>query len=250
MIETPATFLEWDSQFFGQRIARVNGSVLTPALLVDLREWCTAQQIECVYFLADSLDALTIRTAEAGGFHLQDVRLTFMIQRPVVLSAALPADDPVALRSSRPTDIDALRDTARHAYIHSRFYNDPRFTEEQCATLYDTWLTRSIDPDDHYADMTFVATVEDAPVGYVVCHLNQQTHTGTIGLVGVAEHTRGQQVGQKLVLHALRWFWEQGMTQVQVTTQGRNIPGQRLYQRCGFLTHSLFLWYHLWLDEK
>jgi dTDP-4-amino-4,6-dideoxy-D-galactose acyltransferase len=249
MTEAPATFLDWDSQFFGKRIARVNGNLLTPTTITILRAWCSEQRIECVYFLADSADALTIRTAEGAGFRLQDVRLTFMIHRPAVLPTSLPAEDAVTLRVSRPTDIDALRDTARHAYIHSRFYNDPRFTEEQCATLYDTWLTRSIDPNDHYADMTFVADLETAPVGYVACHLNPQTQTGTIGLVGVAEQTRGQQVGQKLVLHALRWFWDQGMQHIQVTTQGRNIAGQRLYQRCGFLTHSLFLWYHLWLDE-
>lgn len=248
MSHAPATFLEWDTQFFGKRIARVNGNLLTPDALPALREWCAANQVACLYFLADSGDALTIRTTEEAGFRLQDVRLTFMMQRPAALPAALPADDPVQLRVSRPTDMNALRDTARHAYIHSRFYNDPRFTEEQCAALYDTWLMRSIDPDDHYADITFVADINAQPVGYVACHLNVPTQTGTIGLVGVAEQARGQQVGQKLVLHALRWFWEQGMMQVQVTTQGRNIAGQRLYQRCGFLTQSMFLWYHLWLD--
>lgn len=250
MTEPIATFLDWDSQFFGKRIARVNGNLLTPTAIATLREWCLEQQIECVYFLAESADALTVRTAEAAGFRLQDVRLTFMMQRPTAAPAAPPVVDAVTLRVSRPSDIEALRDTARHAYIHSRFYNDPHFTEEQCAALYDTWLTRSIDPHDQYADITFVADLGQTPVGYVACHLNSQTQIGTIGLVGVAEHTRGQQVGQKLVLHALLWFWEQGMQQVQVTTQGRNIAGQRLYQRCGFLTHSLFLWYHWWRDEN
>ena len=33
---------------------------------------------------------------------------------------------------------------------------------------------------------------------------------------------------------------------MKVVTQGRNIAGQRLYQRCGFLTRSVELWYHKW----
>lgn len=245
MSEAPGTFLEWDSQFFGVRIGRVNGLQITPERLEAVKAWAKDQSIACVYFLADSTDPVTVRTAEAGGFHLQDVRITFALNRP---AAPAPLTYTPSIRPARPSDADALRDTARHAYIHSRFYNDPHFTEEQSASLYDVWLTRSI-TDPTYADQTFVAEVHDEPAGYIALHLNRTLKQGTIGLVGVAETARGQAVGQMLVQHALSWFWEQGMESVQVTTQGRNIAGQRLYQRSGFLTHSLLLWYHWWPQD-
>jgi dTDP-4-amino-4,6-dideoxy-D-galactose acyltransferase len=247
MSDAPCTFLPWDTNFFGKRIARVNGSILAADRLPVIDAWCVAEQIDCLYFLADSADALTVRLAEESGFRLQDIRLTLALTKPAPGREILPelTDTLVNIRASRPDDLEKLHDTARHAYVHTRFYNDPHFTREQCAALYDTWLARSIN-ERAYADITFIADVDDMPAGYVACHLNHDTRVGVIGLVGVAETARGQSMGQKLVLHALRWFWQQGMAEVQVTTQGRNIAGQRLYQRCGFLTQSMLLWYHRW----
>jgi dTDP-4-amino-4,6-dideoxy-D-galactose acyltransferase len=246
MSESPCTFLEWDSQFFGVRIARVNGAHMDAARRAAVKAWAQEQNIACVYFLADSTDPVTVRTTEEGDFRLQDVRITLGLARP---ADPAPLTETPAIRPARAADADILRETARHAYIHSRFYNDPHFTEEQCASLYDVWLTRSI-TDPTYADQTFVADVNGEPAGYIALHLNRSIKQGTIGLVGVAETARGQAFGQILVQHALSWFWDQGMESAQVTTQGRNIGGQRLYQRCGFLTQSLFLWYHWWPSDR
>ena len=242
MSEVSCTFLEWDSQFFGVRVGRVNGSRLDTAQLALVKDWVQAEQIDCVYFLADSTDAVTVRLAEESGFRLQDVRITLAQMRP---ANPEPLTELPIIRPARASDADAMRETARHAYIHSRFYNDPHFTEEQSATLYDVWLTRSIN-DRTYAELTYVGLVNDQPAGYITMHVNRAQKQGTIGLVGVGESARGQALGQTLVHQALAWFWDQGMESVQVTTQGRNIAGQRLYQRCGFLTQSVLLWYHWW----
>ena len=59
---------------------------------------------------------------------------------------------------------------------------------------------------------------------------------GQIGLVGVSRIARGRGIGQALLLESLHWFSGQGMASAEVATQGRNIPAQRLYQKCGFVT--------------
>jgi dTDP-4-amino-4,6-dideoxy-D-galactose acyltransferase len=51
-----------------------------------------------------------------------------------------------------------------------------------------------------------------------------------------------------LVDQALAWFAQQKVTRVQVVTQGRNILAQRMYQRSGFVTHTVKLWYHRWFE--
>jgi len=41
----------------------------------------------------------------------------------------------------------------------------------------------------------------------------------------------------------------QQIDKVSVVTQGHNLAAQRLYQRCGFLTHSIKFYYHKWFVD-
>ncbi len=45
-----------------------------------------------------------------------------------------------------------------------------------------------------------------------------------------------------------RWLSDLDFDRVNVVTQGKNIPAQRAYQRCGFITRSVELWFHKWFD--
>ena len=87
-------------------------------------------------------------------------------------------------------------------------------------------------------------------MGYVSCHLDGEDGAGRIGLVAVSSHARGDGLGRTLVLAALRWFEEQGVGTVRVVSQARNCEAQRLYQRCGFVTDSVHLWYHKWYEPQ
>ncbi len=207
--------------------------------------WGKEHNIDCLYFLAESDDPQTIRLAEDNGFRFQDVRMTFECKRTGMANSSPTTD--IALRFSSPEDVDSLRAIASTAYVHTRFYNDPCFSVERCAAMYDMWIRKSC--LEGYADAVIVAEFEGRAVGYVTCHLHADVQEGKIGLVGVAEDARGHQIGQRLVNYSLDWFWQQNMKTVSVVTQGRNVAAQRLYQRCGFLTRSVRLWYHKWLTN-
>ncbi len=235
-------FLSWDTTFFGFRLGRVKGQVLDADRCQLVDDWAAANEIAVLYFLANSDDAQVIRVAEANQFHLTDVRMTFDYRVPSQPVDRLPTQ--LLMRPSTADDMQPLIDISRDAYIHSRFYHDPHFTPAQCSALYQTWIRRSCLED--YADAVWVAELAGQTVGYVTCHLDQQIKDGSIGLVGIAEQARGQRVGEQLVHRALLWFAEQGMATVSVVTQGSNIAAQRLYQKCGFASRSLQLWYHKW----
>lgn len=236
--------LAWDSDFFGVPIGRIVGHQLEAAHISLIRQWCIEENIACLYFLADADPAENSRIAEQMGFHLADIRITFEISRP---KSAMILPTEARFRLANANDYEALRQTARTAYQQSRFYADPCFPREKASALYDVWLKRSI--QDGFADATWVAIIDDMAMAYVTCHLNLADREGRIGLVGVAESARGQGLAPALLQHSLAWFWEQGMARVSVVTQGRNITAQRLYQRTGFLTKSVQLWYHLWLYD-
>ncbi len=246
----PCTFLQWDTDFFGCRIGRVNVDQLDVATQAEINAWVAANHVDCLYFLADADHTPTIRHCEAHGYAFQGVRLTLALARPARAGQGVPpmAENGVQYRTARPDDLPALRPLVQSAYTLSRFYTDERFSDERCAALYDTWLTRSINAG--FADAVFVAEAanDHSAVGFVTCKLDERQR-GLIPLVGVAEQARGRRVGANLLQHALGWFWGRTLAnvqQVRVVTQGHNIAAQRLYQRAGFLTHEVGLWYHRW----
>jgi dTDP-4-amino-4,6-dideoxy-D-galactose acyltransferase len=234
-----ATFLQWDTDFFGKRIGRVEGHTLNGRRVSEIERWVGDHDIDCLYFLADD-ESQTVRMAEARAFHLVDIRMTFGQS-----AEQIDADTMQDARPGRDSDRETLLPVAADSYVDSRFFRDPRFDDDQCAELYRTWLDKSF---DDYADEVIVLDVDDTPAGFVTCHLRDEGTIGVIGLVGVDSRARGRGVGRRVVADALRWFRGQGVDRVEVVTQGRNIAAQRLYQASGFRTAEVRLWYHRWFS--
>jgi|HubBroStandDraft_1064217.scaffolds.fasta_scaffold00236_4 dTDP-4-amino-4,6-dideoxy-D-galactose acyltransferase len=233
-------YLDWDSRFFGLRIARLNESRLTSASVTCARSWCRENQIDCLYFLADSDCAETAALARANAFQLVDIRLT-MERR---LDSAF---GPVSVvRPFQPADAARLRAIARVSHRDSRFYYDAQFARPRCDALYEAWIERSF---AGWADAVLVAEWDGAPAGYISCHL-APSGVGSIGLFAVAQEHRRRGLGRQLVAAALGYFGQNGMNQATIVTQGRNVASQRIYQGCGFLTQSVQLWYHCWFGAE
>ena len=144
MSEMLCQFLPWDSNFFGFRIGRILPQKLTAQTIGDAFNWAKAQNIDCLYFLSNTQDAKTIQLVEENNFQLHDIRVTLTHN---LQTDSTPEESDLTFRLSQPADYSKLKDTAQHSYIHSRFYYDPCFTEEQCARLYARWLERSIFED-------------------------------------------------------------------------------------------------------
>lgn len=235
------SYLDWDSEFFDRRIARINVNSLTRQSLAQAIDWCRTNTIDCVYFLADATETESLRLAEAAQFSLVDIRMTYERQ---VGSNDVRTDG--LIRSCRAEDIPELQAIARTSHRDSRFYSDPNFDTQRCDALYETWIEKSC---QGYADAVLVTEMDGRAVAYLSCHAREQ-NLGEIGLFAVAAHARGQGRGPKMIAAALDWFDQRGETSVRVVTQGRNVSAQRLYQRCGFLSRSVQLWYHLWFSNQ
>jgi len=225
VIETGAPqILDWDSDYWGVRIARVGDP--------DVDEWAREHGVACAYLLVPADDSASAHRAEERGFRLMDVRVE--LDAPVART-----EQPV--RAHREDDVERLRAIARRNHADTRFYADPNFPRELCDELYDTWIRRSC---EGWADAVLVAEAERSPAGYVSLH--ERGDAGSIGLIGVDAAARGRGVGEALVRGALDWCAQRGLERCTVVTQGRNVPAQRLFQKCGFRTSSVDLWFHKW----
>lgn len=230
---------EWDSAFFGRRIAEVEGGTLDDAAAADILAWCERERVDCLYFLADPEPA-TIDTAERHGFRLVDVRLTL---RRSIRDLEPPTASPWRVRPARGDDLAALEALAAVSHGDSRFYADPRFGSDAASRLYRVWIRNSI---EGWADDTLVLTRADAetPLGYITGH--RRGDAGQIGLLAVAAEARGAGAASALVTSLCAAYRDAGLDAMTVVTQGRNLDAQRLYQRRGFTSAALGLWYHRW----
>lgn len=236
-MNVPCRILEWDSEFFGARIASLAPGPLTESGLTRVVEWCRAQRVECLYALSNSEDPASVRLLEDAGGRVVDVRMSFeRVLREAPAGPAAPA------RACREADIPALRELASRSHTQSRFWADEHFARERCAELYATWIEKSC---RGWADHVLVADLEGRPAGYLSCHLRANGR-GEIGIVAVAPFAQGRGLGGLLLDSALAWFGERGCERVSVVTQGRNALAQRLYQSRGFLTANVQVWHHLW----
>lgn len=233
-------FLEWDSEFFGFRIGRVTAGKLHPGDAGAIEAWCDAERIRCLYLLAGGQDPVTARLAAGSGFRFVDIRLTLdkAVQEPGEL--------PLSIRPAVEGDVPALAAIARTSHTDSRFYCDGEFPTGRCDDLYETWIRKSC--LEGYAAAVLVAVQDSRPAGYITCNVKGQV--GQIGLIAVADWARGAGHGSNLVRSALSWLQVQGASKVKVVTQGRNIQAQRLYQRCGFHSSAVELWYHRWFPAR
>jgi dTDP-4-amino-4,6-dideoxy-D-galactose acyltransferase len=245
--EEPCRFLEWDSEFFGKRIARLHGTRLDQNKIHEVLDWCRSRSIDCLYFLADSDDPPTIWLAEEHHFRLVEVRYTLERSLTDWDPASRPhGETDVLIRDVRAEDIPFIQEIASTSYVDSRFYFDPNFSQENWSRYYSTWAKKSCEGG---ADLALVAIIGSELVGYITGLIDREKNEAIYELTGVRESVRRSGVGQELFRSGLDWFVEHGIPRIWVATQGRNIVTQRMIQRNGFLSKSCQLYYHKWLNK-
>jgi GNAT superfamily N-acetyltransferase len=235
----------WDSEFFASRIGHVAARRVTNAELSRIVGDATAASMRCLYLLADADDDETLRAADANGFFLVDVRMT--------LECAIPAGDPQlpadaggdagrSIRPARTGDLPELTALARISHRNTRFHRDGHFDPARSDEMYAVWIERSVRGE--LADVVWVVDAGRGPRGYLT--LSRDAAGSTIGLVAVDAEYRGRGYGDQLLRTALQWTAEQGLPLTSVVTQGRSAAAVRFYERAGFTTRSVQLWYHRW----
>ena len=234
--EGPFELLEWDSRHFGFLIGAVHagGRGSSPEAIAAWRE---RHHVDCLYWRIPIDDLASLRSAEAAGFRLVDLRVTL---KNSSIPLAEPSSDDV--RPYRPEDLPELRDMAGTLHRDSRFFCDARFPEQKSRELFEIWMEKACRQQDGWV---LVAEMNGRPAGYICCE-NRGTGTGRIQLLGVHPSAQGRGIGGRLIDAALAVWSRQPGFVVDVITQGRNLPGQRLYQRHGFVTVAQELWYHWW----
>jgi ribosomal protein S18 acetylase RimI-like enzyme len=232
--------LEWDSRFFGVKVARITPSQLNTRQLSDILSELRGQQVKLAYWSSKSEFDDSVVTGLSG--KLVDKKTTLAIDFDSLIDGefgSTPIVEPFA-DSMSVADLEGL---AIQAGAYSRFAVDPRMENGKFVALYTTWIAKSLQKE--LASDVLVIREDGQVVGMVT--VGEKNGRGDIGLLAVDSRCRGRGYGEKLVRAAQKWFVADGYRYGQVVTQGQNVPAVNLYMKCGYSVERIEYFYHFWL---
>lgn len=235
-----ATFehLDWDSDFLGFGVVRVEPGVAGDAL-ADALGQARDTGARLAYWMPTAC-AAALRDAQALGGTVAGTQVR--LEREVGTVGAGP---PGVRRLPIPSVEDAaLVALAVSAGAGSRFAVDPRMPAGTMPRLYETWIRRSVRGE--IAESTLVASRDGGDVAGLAT-LGVTGTLGTIGLVAVDAAARRQGLGYALMEGVRARAAELCLGRLRVTTQEGNTPALRLYESCGFRPVLRSLAVHFWL---
>ena len=225
--------LDWESQFFGLRTARVDldGTQLLNA--ETMHPWALLQaKVPAERFAA--IDMLS-----QHGFQLAEgeADLSLSIKR---------TERQTGVRIAREAQIAPLRAAAQHAFTQSRF-RAPWFPAQASGEFYARWIENAVRGTfDHQC---LIAVDDDGELqGFV--SLREVAGDARIGLLAVLPQAQGNGVGQRLMLAAADWGRVRQLNRLRVATQLSNLAAMRLYLRSGARLESTAYWFYRKGDDS
>ena len=237
-------YLEWDSNFFGFPIARLDGGRLTKEMAADVDLWCKTKGIRCLYFMTDFLDPSTVEIAQQFGYKVVNIRIELRLR--IQDYRFTPQNKSVVeIRQGEISDLEFLLPIVDESFPYSRFIIDRNFDANRSKELYRIWLRNTFLKVPN--DPIYVSLIDGRLVGFFTGSITGDTGIGE--LMAVSSLARGKGIGSVLLNAIINHFESRGVKEVIFPTHSQNIAAQRIYAEAGFKTASVSLWFHKWYDQ-
>ena len=232
--------LEWDTGFFGYKIAGIKifglGLARLNKIIAGLRE----NNFKLAYCFADPEDRISNDSFRQVNGYLADEKVTY--SAPIKDGNIIPGCDNII-----PYDLnyasEQLKSLALQSGIYSRFRTDPGFRNNEFEKLYFEWIEKSVNKT--LSSEVLIYKEDKEILGFVSLMIHN--NIGAIGLIAVDENQRGKAIGKKLVNAAFAYFNDRKIIEIEVVTQKANDMACRFYKSCGFEIKSTVNIYHLWI---
>lgn len=212
--------LEWDSNFFGYRIGKINHSYKNAFLPNDIE----FSRFDLVYIFSDYI----LETK----YNLVDIKVTFE-----KITEIKYFDNNINFFDSTLHSYSELLELAYLSGHDSRFLKDSFFGENAFKKLYKTWLDKSIESPD----IDILVCIKDTKIiGFVT--FKKGKDSSNIELIAVTPEARGEGLGKKLI-DAVEAKLKPN-TLLTVPTQETNIKACSFYLKSGFKIKNKIFIYH------
>lgn len=236
--------LDWDSKFFGFKVARIIPERLEVSELRGILAELGQEGVSLAYWGSDPSDGASQQAAcELGGF-LADRKVTYVIDAEEIRARTVAPSVAIEVYPAQLATPD-LEELAVQAGIFSRFKVDPRMPVGSFEELYRLWIRNSV--NGSIAKQVLVVRNGEHIVGMVT--LGEKGGRADIGLIAVDATMRGMGLGISLISAAQEWTLKMGLPAAQVVTQGANREACRIYEKCGYHIEKTENIYHFWMQS-
>lgn len=230
-------FLQWDSDYFGVRSARVTlyGTV-NEKEQEDILKFSKTYDFITISNLDNSTENNHWIGCRTNAF-LADVNMQF--QKVLVFNTNYKDENTYIVNEfSRNEQIVNI---AQKCFNYSRFFNDPKLPQKQANNIYLHWTESAFGQKNKY----FVISERNGIVaGYLLFSFIEDY--SVIELIAVDKKYQGQRVGKSLIHTMESFVLEKGIQNIKVGTQVNNTSAAQFYYTLGFKYVSCVSMYHLW----
>jgi dTDP-4-amino-4,6-dideoxy-D-galactose acyltransferase len=226
--------LEWDSEFFGLQIGRVDLQTLDDAVDLALMHYDLKYQYDLLYVF--SKEGLSF---DAIGAELVDEKILY--SKPC--EPRQQYNDISFYKQNAPSD-----DLYRLALVsggYSRFKLEERLPHGSYERLYTRWIENACPKEETNKQILTYLDTQNIVKGMIT--IDHQDELGHIGLVAVDIDCQHQGIGGKIMSTLDGYLYGLGVKTLEVPTQKANTEACRWYEKNGFKVKSVTPIYHWWL---
>ena len=226
--------LDWDSEFFGLQIGRVDLQTLDDAVDLALMHYDLKYQYDLLYVF--SKDGLSF---DAIGAELVDEKILY--SKPCEPKEQY--NDISFYKQEVPSE-----DLYRLALVSggfSRFKLDERLPKGSYERLYTRWIENACPKGGTNKQILTFLDAQDVAKGLIT--IDYQGELGHIGLVAVDTDCQHQGIGGMIMSTLDGYLYGLGVKTLEVPTQKANKDACRWYEKNGFKVKSVTPIYHWWL---
>lgn len=224
--------LDWDSQFFGYEIGRLD------LFNEDLFDYVGFENAARAYSLVYIFSPYEI---DSNYIKLVDKKV-ILTQKLTLGEIKSPLKDGIREFDKKVDSYNDLRTLVLQSGVFSRFFLDENFVNDEYNKLYTAWLDNSILDS---RTKIFMAFDENKLMGFITLE-NRDNNYASIGLITVAEGARGKGIGTKLINRAINQSIIDKNDTIEVITQLDNKAAMNLYKKSNFTIKNINNIYHYW----
>lgn len=238
-MENCTKILDWDSNFFCKKVAKIDINVWDEDYLNSHLATYKALDFDLVYIFLSGEIFLPKSIQSLYNCHLVDCKMiynTFIEKTEYNLSPSIV---------DYKGDASVLYDLALQAGVDSRYKSDPYFERDDFERLYKAWIDNSV--QRAIADKIFVFQEQKSIHGFVTVKIRD--NESSIGLIATDVRCRGAGIGSMLLSVVKKYAGDSNASCLNVATQKENTGACSFYEKNGFYLESQMNVYHAWLKK-